>query len=66
MKTAVRDLAAPIGSVAAFTSIIDDILANNQWGCTSYEQAGATLPGVSKASESSGRVIYENNKSKTI
>lgn len=66
MKTAVRELAAPIDSMAAFTSIIDDILTNNPWGCTSYEQAGVTLPGVSKASESyTGRVIYENNEAKT-
>lgn len=67
VKTAVRELAAPIDSMAAFTSIIDDILTNNPWGCTSYEQAGVTLPGVSKASESyTGRVIYENNEAKTV
>jgi len=29
-----------------------DILTNNPWVCTSYEQAGVTLPGVSKAFES--------------
>lgn len=34
VKTAVRELAAPKGSMAAFTSIIDDILTNNPWGCT--------------------------------
>jgi hypothetical protein len=53
--------------MAAFTSIIDDILTNNPWGCTSYEKAGATLPAVSKSSESySGRVIYENTEAKTV
>jgi|GEM_PF-1041641 len=67
VKTAVRELAAPIDSMAAFTLIIDDILTNNPWGCTSYELAGVTLPGVSKASESyTGRVIYENNVAKTV
>ncbi|MGV8109803.1 hypothetical protein [Methanospirillum sp.] len=35
VKTAVRELAAPIDSMAAFTSIIDDILTNNPWGCRS-------------------------------
>lgn len=40
---------------------------DQSWGCTSYEQAGATIPGVSKAFDSyTGRVIYENNEAKTI
>ncbi|MFH0966943.1 MAG: hypothetical protein V1862_04580 [Methanobacteriota archaeon] len=35
--------------------------------CTSYEPAGATLPGVSKSSESyTGRVAYENAEAKTV
>ncbi|KAF5085476.1 hypothetical protein DSECCO2_68100 [anaerobic digester metagenome] len=35
MKTAVRELTAPIDSMAAFTSIEGDILTNNPWGYTS-------------------------------
>lgn len=66
-KTAVRELASHIDSMATFTSIIDDILINNMWGCTSYEQAGVTLSGVSRASKSyTGRVICENNEVKTV
>ena len=53
--------------MTAFTSIIDDILTNNPWGCTSYEQAGVTLPGVSMASESLGKGhLYENNEARTV
>jgi hypothetical protein len=51
MKTAVRELAVPEGSIAAFTSIIDDILTNNPWGFTSL-RGWSNPPGVSKASES--------------
>jgi len=67
VKTAVRKLAAPIGSLTSFTALVQDILDNNPWGCTSYEKAGVTLPAVSKSSESySGRVIYENTEAKTV
>jgi hypothetical protein len=66
LKTAVRKLAVLIGSLTSFTALVQDILDNNPWGCTSYEKAGATLPAVSKSSESySGRVIYENTEAKT-
>ena len=51
VKTAVRELATPIDSIANFTALINDILTDNPWGCTSYEQARATLPGASKSSE---------------
>ncbi len=64
---AVRELAAPIDSMKTFTSIINDILTNKLWGCAMYEEAGVTLPGVSKVSESYiGRIIYENNEAKTV
>lgn len=67
VNTAFRELAASIDSMAAFTSIIVDILTNNPWGSKSYEQTGITLPRVSKASESYAvRVIYENNVAKTV
>jgi hypothetical protein len=53
--------------MAAFTSIIDDVLANNLKRCMSYEQVGVTLPGVSKASKSyTGWVIYESNEAKMV
>ncbi len=67
VKTAISELTSPIDSITTFTSLIQDIVYKNPWGCTSYEQAGVTLPGVSKASESyTGRVVYENNDGKTV
>jgi hypothetical protein len=35
VKTAVRELAVPEGSMSVFTSIEGDILTNNPWGYTS-------------------------------
>ncbi|PWR73887.1 hypothetical protein [Methanospirillum lacunae] len=67
VKTIVRKLAAPINSLTSFTALVQDILDNNPWGCTSYEKAGVTLPEVSKSSESnSGRIIHENTEAKTV
>ena len=66
-KTAVRDLATPIADLAAFTSLVDGIITNNPWGCTSYESAGETLPAITKTREYySGRIVYENAEAKTI
>jgi hypothetical protein len=66
-KTAVRDLSVPIADLASFTALVQEITENNPWGCTSYQSAGQTLPGVAISREYySGRVIYENNEAKTI
>ncbi|WP_245926427.1 hypothetical protein [Methanospirillum lacunae] len=67
VRIAVRNLTNPINSLTSFTALIQDILDNYPWGCTTYERSGVTLPAVSKSSESySGRVIYENAEAKTI
>lgn len=66
-KTAVRDLATPIADLTAFSVIVQDILENNPWGCTSYQSAGQTLPPVAKSRESySGRIVYEDTQAKTV
>ncbi len=66
-KTAVRDLATPIANLTTFSSLVQDILDNNPWGCTSYESAGQTLPAIVKTRESyTGRVVYEDAEAKTI
>lgn len=66
-KTAVRDLAAPIADLTAFTTLVQSILDDNPWGCTGYQSAGQTLPAVAKTHEYySGRIIYEDAEAKTI
>jgi hypothetical protein len=67
VKSAVRKLASPIESISAFTTLVQDILTDNPWGCTSYVSAGATIAPVVKGAESyTGNVIYEDAPAKTV
>lgn len=52
VKTAVRELPAPITDAATFSGIIEGIIADNPWGCTPYVSAGVEHAAVEKASES--------------
>lgn len=66
-KTAERSLTAPIADLATFTNLVQDIITNNPWGCTSYESAGQTIAPVTKTKEYySGRIVYEDAEAKTI
>jgi hypothetical protein len=66
-KTAVRDLAEPIADLASFMTLVQEILDDNPWGCTSYQYAGKTLPAIAKSREYySGRIVYENAEAKTV
>jgi hypothetical protein len=61
VKTAVRDLAAPIVDAATFSGISEDIIANNPWGCTAYSPSGVEHAAVEKASEAyTAKVMYED------
>jgi len=52
VKTAVRELPAPIADAATFSGIIEDIISENPWGCTAYTSGGVEHAAVEKASES--------------
>lgn len=66
-KSDERILTTPFASQAAFNTVIEDIITDNPWGCTSYESGGVTLPAVSKSSEYySGTIVYENNDGKRV
>jgi len=66
-KTAERVLSAPIADLTTFTTLVQEIITNNPWGCTSYESAGQTLAPVTKTKEYySGRIVYEDALAKTI
>lgn len=43
VKSAVRKLAAPISNLATFTSMVQDVMDNNLWGCTHTLQPELTL-----------------------
>ena len=66
-KSAERKLTAPIDTVANFLALVQDVIDNNPWACTSYTSNGATIAGVVRGSESySGKIVYENTEAKTV
>jgi hypothetical protein len=67
VKSAVRTLTTPIESLAAFTAVVDDITANNPFGCTAYESGGQSMPAVEKTREAyTARFVYEDNEAVTV
>jgi hypothetical protein len=66
-KTAVGKLSAPIADAAAFSGIVENVLADNPWGCTSWEGAGESHPAVEKVSEAyTARIVYENGVGRAV
>jgi hypothetical protein len=66
-KSAERKLTTPIDTVANFLALVQDVIDNNPWGCTSYTSNGAPIAGVVRGSESySGKIVYENTEAKTV
>lgn len=67
VKSAVRNLAAPIADYATFEALIQEIIENNPWGCTTYQSAGVNKPGVEKTKEAfAATIVYENAEAKTV
>ncbi len=66
-RSATRVLAAPIGDVAAFTEVVDEILTTNPFGCTAYQSGTENLPAVEKTREAyTARVVYEDNEARAV
>lgn len=67
VKSAVRVLAAPIENDASFAAIVEGVITNNPWGCTSYQYGGATVAGVEKTRESyTARIPYQNLEAEVV
>ena len=67
VKTAVRELAAPIADVAAFAEVVDDVVTNNPFGCTAYQVGTENHAAVERVREAyTGRVVYENGEAETV
>ena len=67
VKTAVRELAAPIADVAAFAEVVDDVVTNNPFGCTAYQVGTENHAAVEKSREYyTGRIAYENGEAETV
>jgi len=67
VKTAVRELAAPIADVAAFSEVVNDVITNNPFGCTAYQVGTENHAAVEKVREYyTGRIIYENGEAEAV
>jgi len=67
IKTAIRNLAAPITDVAAFDAIVQSVILNNPFGCVSYMSAGVNHPPVEKSRESyTARFAYQNELAQRV
>ena len=67
VKSAVSKITAPIADLATFTAMVQDILDNNLWGCTTYVSAGVSMPAVARGAENyTGNVVYEDAQAKTV
>lgn len=67
VKSAVRQLATPIADVSAFSTIVQNVITNNPFGCTSYESAGVTHQPVEKSRENYvAKIVYQDTEAKTV
>ena len=67
VKSATRDLATKIADYTTFNALIQDILANNPWGCTAYESASMAKPAMEKSKEAyAASIVYENSEAKQV
>lgn len=67
VKSAVRKLTSPIENMETFQALINTVVTNNPWGCTSYVENGATIAGVIRKNEYySGTVLYSDAQKKVL
>jgi len=66
-KTAVRELTAPIADVNTFNTVVQAVLDDNPFGCTSYIQNDVQQDPVMKSREAySARVVYQDDEASTV
>jgi len=67
VKTAVRALASPIADAMAFNTIVQSVITDNPFACTSYESAGVTHAPVEKTREAYvTKIVYQDANAKTV
>jgi hypothetical protein len=67
VKTAVRELAAPIEDVATFDSIVQSVITENPFGCVAWSEAGVAHQPVEKSKEAYvAKVIYQDTNAKVV
>jgi len=67
VKSAVRKLATPIADVTAFNTIVQSVITDNPFACTTYESGGVNHAAVEKSRESYvAKVIYQDTDAKSV
>lgn len=67
VKSAVRKLAEPIADIAAFNTIVQNVITNNPFGCVSYMSGGGNHPPVEKTKESyTAKFVFQDTLAKAI
>lgn len=67
VKSSVRKLAAPIADVDAFSTLVQNVILNNPFGCVSYMSGGINHPPVEKTRESyTAKFVYQDALAKTV
>ena len=66
-KSAVRKLAAPLADVTAFDNIVQGVITNNPFQCSTYNAGGADHPGVARSKQGyTARVLYLDTNGKAV
>jgi len=67
VKSSVRKLAAPIADISAFSTLVQNVILNNPFGCVSYMSGGVNHPPVEKTRESyTAKFVYQDSLGKSI
>ncbi|HII97891.1 MAG TPA: hypothetical protein HA272_01180 [Methanoregula sp.] len=66
-KSAVRKLAEPLADVTAFDNIVQGVVTNNPFQCTTYNAGGSDHPGVERSRQGyTSRIVYQDAMAKTV
>jgi hypothetical protein len=66
-KSAVRKLAEPLADVTAFDNLVQGVISNNPFQCTTYNQGGSDHPPVERSKQGyTARIVYQDANAKNI
>ncbi len=66
-KSAIRNLAEPLADVTAFDNLVQGVLTNNPFQCTTYNEGGMDHPPVERSRQGyTARIVYQDGNAKTV
>ena len=67
VKTAIRNLAAPIADATSFNAIVQSVVVANPFGCVEYMTGGVSHDPVEKTRETyTAKIVYQDTDAKTV